>query len=86
MIRMVFDAEGLKRRRESLGLTQGGLSSAMGISASSLRSYELGYRKPSMENLEKMAKSLGIEGCELYRLEVDNKADIYWLLHEVDSI
>lgn len=86
MIRMVFDAEGLKRRRESLGLTQDDLSSGMGISTSSLRPYELGYRKPSMENLEKMAKYLGIEGCELYRLEVDNKADIYWLLHEVDSI
>lgn len=86
MIRMVFDAEGLKQRRESLGLTQGDLSSVMGISVSSLRSYELGYRKPSKGHLEKMARYLGIEGCELYRLEVDNKADIYWLLHEVDSI
>ena len=86
MIRIVFDAEGLKRRRKSLGLTQGDLSSAMGISVSALRSYELGYRKPGRGHLEKMAKYLGIEGCELCRLEADNAADICWLMHEADHI
>ena len=63
-------AENIKRLRKNRGFTQKQLAEKCGMSESTLRQYEIGYRNPKIETLHKIAKALDksiillVEGCE----------------------
>lgn len=78
-------AENIKRIRIARGITQKQLGERCGMSESTLRQYEIGYRNPKIETLHKIAKGLGVsiillvEGCEdKYPLtNADYQIDLY---------
>lgn len=45
----------LKRLREEKKISQSELARALGVSTSSIGNYEIGYREPDFETLEKLA-------------------------------
>lgn len=53
-------AQKFQELRESKGFTIPLLSSATGLPQSTVKSYLMGYRDPSAENLFKMADALGV--------------------------
>lgn len=78
-------AENIKRLRKERGFTQKQLAEKCGMSESTLRQYEIGYRNPKIETLHRIAKALDksiillVEGCEdKYPLtNTDYQLDIY---------
>jgi len=48
-------------KRFSVGLTQIELARLVGVGGSTLAQYELGYRAPSQEIMEKIAFALGVK-------------------------
>lgn len=50
----------IKTIRKYRNLTQAQLGSMCGMSASQIRNYELGFRKPKIETLNKIANALGV--------------------------
>lgn len=63
-------SEKLKSARLSKKMTQKELASKAGIGISTIKQYELGYRKPKIENLEKISKALDIPLLDLYDLGI----------------
>ena len=57
--------ENLKHIRKEKGLTQKKLGELCGMSEVMIRQYELGYRKPKFETLEKIAKALDCEVSDI---------------------
>src|SRR5437762_1527639 len=55
----------LKKLRDGAGLSQSGLATASGMSLSAIHDYEQGKREPSMRNLFRLAKALGVT-CEAF--------------------
>lgn len=51
-------AENIKRIRKKKGLTQKQLGKKCGMAESTLRQYELGYRHPKIETIQKIANAL----------------------------
>lgn len=78
-------AENIKRIRKERGFTQKQLAEKCGMTESTLRQYEIGYRNPKIETLHKIAKGLGVsiillvDGCEnKYPLtHTDYQIDLY---------
>lgn len=58
--------EHIKEIRLSKGLTQKQLGELCGMSESMIRQYELGYRNPKRETIEKIADALG---CQITDIE-----------------
>ena len=83
MVRIRFDADGLKRRRELAGLSQGELAALLDIREGTYRSYESADRQPKEPTIAVMACLFGIEPCELMRVETDTEADVMWLEHQL---
>lgn len=83
MVRIRFDADGLRRRREASGLNQGELAALLGMREGTYRSYESAARQPKEPAVSAMACLFGIEPCELMRVEVDTEADAVWLEHQL---
>ena len=53
-------AENIKRIRKEKHLTQKQLGEKCGMSESTLRQYEIGYRNPKLETIRKIAAALGV--------------------------
>lgn len=78
-------AENIKRLRKQAGFTQRQLAEKCGMSESTLRQYEIGYRNPKIETLHRIAQALDksiillVEGCEdKYPLtSADYQLDLY---------
>ncbi len=58
-------AENIKRIRKEKGLTQKQLGERCGMSESTLRQYEIGYRNPKLETIQKIAAALHVSPSEL---------------------
>lgn len=56
----------IKEVRQSKGLTQVELATKAGLSAATITNYENGKRSPKLKDLEKIAKALGLDICELF--------------------
>ena len=66
-----FFASVLKRKREALGITQDALAMRSELDRTYISMLERGLRKPSLQTVFSLAKSLEIEVTELIR-EVEN--------------
>ena len=51
----------IRRLRSQIGATQAKLATAAGTSQPTIAAYEAGKKSPTLETLEKLAKSLGVE-------------------------
>lgn len=58
----------IKERRLALGLSIYALSQGSGVSQQAIAYYEKGRRRPTVENLSKVATALGMELSELISL------------------
>lgn len=58
-------AENIKRIRKEKGLTQKQLGKKCGMAESTLRQYELGYRHPKIETIQKIADALEVPIIDL---------------------
>lgn len=58
----------IKAAREKAGLTQEALGKAIGVSGVAVMRYEKGQRQPSLAQLAKIAKTLGVSTMELLNL------------------
>ena len=74
-------AEKLRYFRSQRGLSQEQLAERAGIHVNTIRKYELGYRKPKIEQLKKIAGGLEISVIEF--LEIENEADLIAVLKKI---
>lgn len=58
-------AENIKQIRKNKGLTQKALGKNCNLAESTIRQYELGFRNPKIETLQKIANGLGVSIKEL---------------------
>lgn len=70
MVRIRFDAGGLRRRRELSGLAQGELAALLGMREGTYRSYESAARQPKEGAVAAMACLFSIEPCAKRVLEL----------------
>ena len=63
---MMKFGEKIKELRVSKKMTQKELAEKANVGMSTIKQYELGYRKPKIENLEKIAEALGVSVFEFY--------------------
>ena len=56
----------LKQLRKDKGLTQAKLGEAVGVDARSIRRWERGDRWPEPENIQALAKALGVRVRDLF--------------------
>lgn len=70
-------AENIKRIRKKKGLTQKQLGKKCGMAESTLRQYELGYRHPKIETIQKIANALGCSLVALTGIEEYKKTEEY---------
>ena len=63
----------IRQYRKKMGLTQEALALNSGINVSFLGDVERGLKKPSIESLEKLLKSLGVTFPEFFDFETDIK-------------
>nr|WP_300839722.1 helix-turn-helix transcriptional regulator [uncultured Acetatifactor sp.] len=69
-------AENIKRIRKEKHLTQKQLGEKCGMSESTLRQYEIGYRNPKIETIKKIADALEVglwEIVELDQMDLDTR-------------
>lgn len=73
-------AEKLRYFRSQRGLSQEQLAERAGIHVNTIRKYELGYRKPKIAQLKKIAGGLEISVIEFLDIEIENEADLIAVL------
>ena len=77
VIRAIVDA------RTSQNLTQKELAERTGINVNTIRKYEIGIRKPKVEQLKKIADGLEISVIEFLNIEIENEADLIAMLKKI---
>ena len=75
--------ENLKKFRLQRELTQEQLAERAGIHVNTIRKYELGYRKPKIAQLKKIAGGLEISVIEFLDIEIENEADLIAVLKKI---
>ena len=76
-------AEKLRYFRSQRGLSQEQLAERAGIHVNTIRKYELGYRKPKIAQLKKIAGGLEISVIEFLDIEIENEADLIAVLKKI---
>ncbi|MCI8801616.1 MAG: helix-turn-helix transcriptional regulator [Lachnospiraceae bacterium] len=76
-------AENIKRIRKEKHLTQKQLGEKCGMSESTLRQYEIGYRNPKIETIRKIANALEVELWEIVEL---NEMDLETRIQEIPKM
>ena len=61
-------ANGMKRLRRRLGMTQAQLAEAAGLHVQYVSQVERGKRSPSMNSIDDLSKALGVTPAELFAL------------------
>lgn len=71
----------IREAREAAGLEREQLAERIGVGASTISNYELGYRYPKPNHLSKMARVLHVPVGYLSGLETDKQAEALLLLY-----
>ena len=79
-VRQVEIAEKIRYFRRHRGLSQEQLAQRVGINVNTIRKYELGHRKPKIDQLKKIADGLEISVIEFLDIEIENEADLIAVL------
>ena len=69
--------------RQQKGLSQEQLGKRAGIHENTIRKYELGIRKPKLDQLKKIAGGLGVSVIEFIDIEIENEADLIAVLKKI---
>lgn len=75
--------EKLRYFRQSQGISLRILEEMTGIHEQTIKQYELGYRRPKLEQLKKLADGLGISVIEFLDIEIKTEADMVAMLKKV---
>jgi len=76
---MATISENIKRMRAKQGLTQDDLAKKASIKYSTLTKIEVGIvTKPSVQTIQKIAKSLGVSMEDLLDIVINNSLSILW--------
>ena len=62
----MFRPDWIRARRKEKGLSREELAEMIGVSLNSIRFYEEGRRRPTIETLEKLAKALDVKMDDLF--------------------
>lgn len=73
-------AEKIRYFRQQKGLSQEQLEKRAGIHEQSIRKYELGVRKPKLDQLKKIVGGLEVSVIEFIDIEIENEADLIAVL------
>ena len=76
-------SEKIRYFRLQRGLSQEQLADRAGINTNTVRKYELGKRKPKLEQLKKIAGGLEISVIEFLDIEIENEADLIAMLKKI---
>lgn len=75
--------EKIRYFRKQRGLSQELLAERTGINVNTIRKYEIGIRKPKVEQLKKIADGLEISVIEFLDIEIENEADLIAMLKKI---
>ena len=75
--------EKIRYFRKQRGLSQELLAERTGINVNTIRKYEIGIRKPKVEQLKKIADGLEISAIEFLDIEIENEADLIAMLKKI---
>ena len=78
-------SEKIRYFRLQRGLSQEQLADRAGINTNTVRKYELGKRKPKLEQLKKIAGGLEISVIEFLDIEIENEADLIAVLKKIST-
>ena len=81
--RFEVQAYRLSELRKQRGLSQELLAERTGINVNTIRKYEIGIRKPKVEQLKKIADGLEISVIEFLDIEIENEADLIAMLKKI---
>lgn len=78
-------AEKIRYFRQQKGLSQEQLGKRACIHENTIRKYELGIRKPKLDQLKKIAGGLGVSVIEFIDIEIENEneADLIAVLKKI---
>ena len=76
----------IRKRRQSLGLTQAELAEKTGLSETAIRSYELGNRNPKDGHREVIAKALEVSPDYLREHEDYGESAVMHFLMEMEGV
>lgn len=75
----------IRAAREAAGMTQAEVAEEIGVSAPSIRLYELDKRTPKPEILDKIAKAIGVDPQSLIEIEINSARDALELLFRIEE-
>lgn len=75
--------EKIRYFRKQRGISQELLAERTGINVNTIRKYEIGIRKPKVEQLKKIADGLEISAIEFLDIEIENEADLIAMLKKI---
>lgn len=78
--------EKIRKYRELCKITQQELADSCEINVATIKKYELGQRNPKSEQLEKIAKGLGVNPIIFYDLELNSVGDVMSLLFLISEV
>ena len=76
-------AEKIRYFRQQKGLSQEQLGKRADIHENTIRKYELGIRKPKLDQLKKIAGGLGVSVIDFIDIEIENEADLIAVLKKI---
>lgn len=76
-------AEKIRYFRQQKGLSQEQLGKRADIHENTIRKYELGIRKPKLDQLKKIASGLGVSVIDFIDIEIENEADLIAVLKKI---
>ena len=76
-------AEKIRYFRQQKGLSQEQLGKRADIHENTIRKYELGIRKPKLDQLKKIVGGLGVSVIEFIDIEIENEADLIAVLNKI---
>lgn len=75
----------IRAAREAARMTQAEVAEEIGVSAPSIRLYELDKRTPKPEILDKIAKAIGVDPQSLVEVEINSARDALELLFRIEE-
>ena len=71
----------IKKYRKAQGMTQADLSEKSGFGLSVIKGYEIGHRKPKIEQLKILADALGVSVMDFLDFSIDSTSDVISLIN-----